>query len=409
MNTALDIFKNKNFLYYWLAGWISSLGDAIFIIALTWLLIDLTNSSVVVGSYLFVVGITKLVFILAGGVIVDRIDNRKLLIFSDVARAMMMVGLFAAGIMSDVPLSLFYVLGVLFGAVDSIAEPAAISCRTRIVDKVHYTQSMSLLMIAGNASAVIGPMVGAGLVVWKGPLVAILVNGLSFVVSAVLLLIVRFKPIEGQEHGKNDKIVADFITGIKYFFNTPIILAMATFALFANAAVGTTSIVIPFLAKELELGVQGFGLMNTGMGIGSAAGAVIFSIFVIKNPKPYMTLLTCFLQGLMIFLVSLTHDLWVIVGLFALIGAHETAVNVIAPSVNHTIIPPKMFGRVISILILVMGGSVPFSQAITGVLLTDFSAQTIFAGAGLIEMLAAVITFALPVVRNHGRKVVEKR
>lgn len=402
----LSLFKNKNFLFYWLAGWISSLGDGVFIIALTWMLVQTTGSSLIVGSYLFVLGVTKLVLIMFGGVVVDRIDNRKLLIFSDVTRAILMFVFFMMSGHGAPPLWSFYVIGVLFGIVDSVNEPASISCRTRIVEEKFYTQSMGLLMIAGNVSVIIGPSLGALLVAYFSPLDAILVNGASFLLSAVLILLVRFMPPvqHTEEPEKREGFFKGFKSGLTYFKSTPILLAMATFAFFSNAAVGTTEIAIPFLAKSLHSGVQGFGLMNTSIGIGSVAGAVLFSLFVIKHPRPYMTLLTCFLQGIMLLLIGFTHNLWILIALFILVGGHEAAVNIIAPSVNHTLIPPQLFGRVISIMIIVMSGSIPVSQAITGWLMTRFEPQRIFTFAGLLEMAAALVTFSLPVVRSHGKQ-----
>lgn len=55
----------------------------------------------------------------------------------------------------------FYLFAVVFGAVEAVALPAEMASGTRIVIKEHYSQSMSLLLVAGNLSAIIGPMIGA--------------------------------------------------------------------------------------------------------------------------------------------------------------------------------------------------------------------------------------------------------
>lgn len=402
METSFRIFKNRNFLLYWISGWITSLGDSIFVIALTWLLIEKTGSPAIVGTYLFIVGISKLIFILIGGVIVDRFDSKKLLIYSNLIRALIVIGLFVLGFTDLLGVWVFYVIGAIFGMVDSIAEPAGISCRTRIVEKEYYTQSMSLLMIAGNVSAIAGPSIGAALVAVGNTQIAIFVNGITFLIAALMIAFVAFKPIEGSSP-KGSSMLQDAKEGFSYFIQTPIILTMAVFAFFANAAVGSALLSIPFLSNEHGFGVEGFGLMNTGIGIGSAIGAILFSIFTIRNPKPYMTLLTCFLQGVFIVLVGFTNQLWLLIVLFGLLGLHETAVNVIAPSVNHTIIPKKIFGRVISVMILVMSGSVPISQAIAGWMMEWVKPDTVFIFGGLLEMAAAVIVFALPFVRHYGK------
>ncbi|MDL2419380.1 MFS transporter (plasmid) [Bacillus shihchuchen] len=138
------------------------------------------------------------------------------------------------------------------------------------------------------------------------------------------------------------------------------------------------------------------------MAVGSVIGGIIFSLFVISNARPTMTIITCFFQGIILLLVGHVNHIWLMVSLFALIGLLETAVNIIAPSVNHTIIPPKIFGRVISILILVMSGSIPISQAIAGYLMKWIEPNTIFIYAGVLEISAAVMVFSLPFVRNYN-------
>jgi MFS family permease len=403
MKMNLAIYKNKSFLFYWISTWISSLGDTIFVIALTWLLVEKTQSPAVVGTYLLILGASKLVFVLIGGAIVDRVNPKKLLIISNLLRALVIVLALVVLFLNKEAIWIFYIIGAVFGMVDSIAEPAGISFRTRIVDKEYYTQSMGMLMTAGNVSAVIGPMIGAGLVALGSTNFAIMINAVTFLVSALLLLAVK-EVQEEVEATADEPMWKSVKEGFHYFLTTPIITTMAVFAFFANAAVGATFVSIPFLAEELNFGVEGFGLMNTAIGVGSVVGAVLFSIFTIKNPKPYMTLVTCFLQGGVILLVGFTGNLWVIVTLIALMGLHETAVNVIAPSVNHTIIPSRIFGRVISVMILVMSGSVPIAQAVAGWVMEWTSPQNVFIYGGLLEMGAAFLTFLLPFVRHYGRE-----
>jgi len=179
-----------------------------------------------------------------------------------------------------------------------------------------------------------------------------------------------------------------------------VIFTMAVFALFANAAVSTIHVSSPFFAKDLGFGVTGFGWMTAAIGIGGFIGALLFSVITIANPRPVMTLYTCFLQGVFFLLVSFVDRFWLLILLFVLIGFQESAVNVIAPSVNHSMIPKKMLGRVISVMILVMTGSRPISQALAGWAMKWIGPQSIFLYAGLLEMIAAVIVFLFPFVRR---------
>ncbi|WP_180955245.1 MFS transporter [Peribacillus deserti] len=401
MRVNTEIFYNKNFLFYWLSAVITSLGDSIFVIALTWLLVEKTGSPAVVGTYLFILGISKLVFIIIGGAAVDRFDPKKLLLWSTLIRAAVIL-LSLSAVYSDFGgVWIFYLMSAIFGSVDAIAEPAAITARTRIVTKEFYTQSMGLLMTAGNVSAIIGPMLGAGLVAAGSTETAIIINALIFMAAAFLLS--RVNITSEREPEQTGRMWQNIKDGFSYFLHTPIILTMAIFAFFSNAAVGAILLSIPFLSEELGFGVSGYGMMNTAIAIGGAAGSVLFSLAAINNPKPWMTLLTCFIQGIFILLTGVTGNLFMITALIALIGLQEAAVNVIAPSVNHAMIPSRMFGRVISVMILVMSGSVPLSQAAAGWLMETVEPQTIFIYEGLLEMVAAFCTFLLPFVRKFEK------
>ncbi|TGA95929.1 MFS transporter [Sporolactobacillus shoreae] len=257
MNINLSILKNKNFLLYSTSQWINSLGDAVFVIALTWLLVQSTGSPVVVGSYLFILGIVKSIFILFGGVIVDQVDSRRLMIFSDLARGVLMFLFFILNLNSIPPIWIFYLIAVVFGMVDSVAEPAEITSGTRIVDKGHYSQSLSILMVTGNVSTIIGPMLGAWLFYLGGPQTAIFTNGISYIISIILLLFVRFR----QTESKNDQTVGGILLGLLEGFNcfikTKIIIVMALQTFFTNAAVSATVVAVPFLLRDMGYGVWG--------------------------------------------------------------------------------------------------------------------------------------------------------
>ncbi|TGA95930.1 MFS transporter [Sporolactobacillus shoreae] len=152
----------------------------------------------------------------------------------------------------------------------------------------------------------------------------------------------------------------------------------------------------------MGFGVREYGIVNTSLGVGSAIGAVAFSLIVIKNPRPSMVLLTVFLQGITLSFIGLSNHLWLILIFYIIIGIEEAAINILAPSVNHVIIPQRIFGRVLSVMILMMTISQPFSQAGAGWLMETIHPQYIFIGSGIMEVLVALVTFSFPVIRNHS-------
>lgn len=112
-----------------------SLGDAIFTVVLTWMLVESTGSSAVVGTYLFLLGMSKFIFILFSGVIVDRFKAKNLLIASDWIRGGIMFLFVLISLQGSLPLWAFYIMGIVIGMVDALSEPAEITCRIQIVEK----------------------------------------------------------------------------------------------------------------------------------------------------------------------------------------------------------------------------------------------------------------------------------
>ncbi|KZE69425.1 hypothetical protein AWM68_03935 [Fictibacillus phosphorivorans] len=346
MKLSGEIFRNKSFLYFWLSSILTAMGDSIFMITLMWLLVQLSGSPVIVGTYILLVTLTKFSFILFGGAVVDRFSVRRLLIGSAIGRGAILLLLFIVIANANPPIYFFYMTGVLFGLIDAISEPAGITFRTRLVPEKHYTQSMSLIMMAGQASGVAGPLLGAMLYAIYGAKMAFLINAVAFFVAAGLFLFIKVK--EDENEVEHSSFFAGIKEGFMFFIHAPVLAAMAVFAFFANAAVGAVMVSLPFLMKDLDFGIKGYGWAQTSLAVGSVFAAVVFSLFVIQKPKPYMTLLTCFLQGACIVSIGFfSRELAVLLLLLSFVGFFEAAVNVIAPSVNHALIPPKLFGRVI--------------------------------------------------------------
>ncbi|MFG6494447.1 MFS transporter [Fictibacillus sp. UD] len=107
MKLSGEIFRNKSFLYFWLSSILTAMGDSIFMITLMWLLVQLSGSPVIVGTYILLVTLTKFSFILFGGAVVDRFSVRKLLIGSALGRGAILLLLFLVIAYAQPPIYFF--------------------------------------------------------------------------------------------------------------------------------------------------------------------------------------------------------------------------------------------------------------------------------------------------------------
>jgi MFS family permease len=354
-----QIFKNRNFLLYWIGSLFAGLGDAVFSIALTWMVVEVTGSGAMVGALFLTIGVPRVVLTPCAGVLVDRINPVKGMILCEWARVLTVGFLLLLSFFGTLPLwnlfvaSLFLLTLIRLPHDRPDAQPAPADAnddgKTTLSDVEESAASRS----PGNR-----------------------VRRLYW---------------------------ADMREGVAYILKTPIILTTSLVAFLVNACSSVAPIGVPFLAESLGGGAREFGWLNTSIGIGGTIGAILFSVFIIKRPTPRMTLIACFAEGIVFLTLGLAEHLWLALLLIALIGITDAAINVIAPSVNQTIIPPELMGRVISVVIVLMSVSVPLAQAAGGYLVETAGVQNVFLINGSLEMMIAGIAFFLPVIRKYGR------
>lgn len=403
MKFNTTILKNRNFLSYWSGGLLSGLGDAMFLLALNWMVVEKTGSGLILGTIMACISLPQILLVTIGGVIADRLNPKWVMIASDAVRGLMMAFLLGMSFHGVPPIWTLFVMAIVYGCMDAVFFPAQSAFQQRLVSSEHYTQSFGLLMIGFQAAAIAGPVIGGALISrWSYQLI-IAANGLSFVCSILLLLLVKPLPINSDdEERENSPFLSDIQLGIRYVLKNHLILTTSLSAFLVNACVQATFIAVPFLARQAHLGAQGFGLMNMGIGIGGALAALFFAFIRIQKPTPRMTFLACFVEGFAFLGLVFARELWLLIGTMLVIGIMEAVVNTVAPSVNQKIIPSQLIGRVISFMIVLMSGSEPLARAFSGWMIQWSGVTVLLICTGVLEIAVAVIGYFMPIVRNYA-------
>ncbi|MBO8155709.1 MAG: MFS transporter [Bacillaceae bacterium] len=404
MGKSFEIFKQRNFLMYWIGYLFSAMGDAVFMLTIGWMVAELTGSGVLMGTMLLIMGIPRIGLMLLGGVMVDRFNPKRVMFLSDVLRAFVMFGLFIFTAVDWMNLYVLFVTAFVFGAVDAFYWPGVESLRQKILDPAKYVQANSILTGTWQTSYMVGPLIGGFLLVTAGFKGAYALIGLAFLVSAVTLYFIRVQiqqqPDTAQQ--QTNSILKDLLEGVRYVKKSPVLLTMIIVAMFANASFSTLNVGLPFLAKDFEAGAEGYSLMSASLGLGGLGVAILLALFImIEKPTPRMVFLVTFLQASGIMLISLTGNHWQAVLFIAWIGAMGALLSSIGPGVYQRIVPPHMMGRVASFMIIVAQGAAPVSQAISGWFIDWWGVHSIFFIFGIVAMTAALISSFIPAVRNY--------
>src|SRR5512136_850243 len=162
--TLGQVFGNANFRLLWIGEGISLLGDQFYLIALPWLVLQLTGNALAVGTVLAAAGIPRALFMLVGGALTDRFTPRSLMIGSNLAR-MALTGLLALCVLTGwIQTWMLYIFALLFGLADAFFFPAQTSIVPQLVGKDQLQAGNALIQGTATLSLFVGPVLAGALI-----------------------------------------------------------------------------------------------------------------------------------------------------------------------------------------------------------------------------------------------------
>nr|WP_296077194.1 MFS transporter [uncultured Actinoplanes sp.] len=360
----------------------SVVGDQVWFVALSWAAVQVASPAVA-GLILTVSALPRLVLMLLGGPLADRYDARKLMVGSDVMRALVMVTAAAVAVHHS-SVQLLVVISLIFGAADAIFMPASGSLRPRLLHRQQLASGGALRELTLRIALTLGSPLG-GLVVAVGNLwLACLVNALTFVVSALVLRTLRPRELAAPATGDTrPSYFASLTDGLRYLALHPVLRAVLTVTLLVNLAfVGPMNVGLALLSQDRGWGAGGIGTLLAGFGIGAALGALAMLRTRVDRGIGWWIALACLLEGAGLGLLAAVDRFPVAVAAAALIGMVSGPLGIMTTALTQSGVPDEFRGRVSSVTMLVNLGITPLSIAALGVV-ADHTGTT-----------AAVIAFA---------------
>jgi MFS family permease len=197
---AIDISplrKYPDFRRLWTSGLISYFGSMITYVALPFQIKELTNSYIAVGLMGAVELIPLIVFGLYGGVLADKVDRRKMILYTEIALALMTFSLFINSQMANPSLIWIYLVAGTFAALDGLQRPSADAILPRLVGHEDLPAASALMSLRWQTGVITGPALAGILLATSGTGTAYLVDVATFLISILFILRVKsVKPIE---------------------------------------------------------------------------------------------------------------------------------------------------------------------------------------------------------------------
>ncbi|HXD81325.1 MAG TPA: MFS transporter [Candidatus Acidoferrum sp.] len=396
------VFASGSFRKLWAATTLSLFGDFFSYIALAWLVLQLTGSSLALGTVLVVQALPRAVLMAVGGALADRLSPRLTMLGSMALRATVVAPLALLVLTGRVQMWEVYAMAVVFGVVDAFFMPARQSILPKVVADHELEPGNAVLNVTAQISVIIGPVLG-------GVIVAVFGTGWAFAGDAacfalgfllILWLPAARRATAGAAHpdgGLGGQIAAGFRyawadVGLRV---TLIVIAVVDFA--ANGALGVG---LPTLAHgRFAAGATGFGILFGAWGVGATAGAL--GAGFLPPPKRFGWLIVglCVWLGIGITGVGLVPALLPAALLMGFSGISTGVVNTYAISWLQRRTDPSMQGRVMSLVMLASMGLTPVAYAASGAI-ANLNPTLLFVIAGGMILLCAAGTAASRTVRS---------
>jgi Transmembrane secretion effector len=408
---VLQPLAERDFAFLTAGSFVSQLGDGFFFVALAWQVYDISN----VPTAMSVVGLAwtlpLVVFVLVGGVFSDRYDRRWLMIGADLIRA---AAIGALGILSIAGvLEIWHILLLIavVGIGDAFFNPASMAIVPDLVAEPLLPQANALgSLVRPLTGRLVGPAIGGFTVAFVGSGAAFLVDAASFLVSAVFVAGIRYRPrAHAVEHGVRQAL-SEIGEGLAYVRSKPWIWATLISSMLSLLVfVGPEEVLLPFLVRNrLELGADALGLIFAVGGL----GAIVMAVLIGQTGLPRRTITWMFVSWtvgvLMIAGFGLMTELWHALLLSAVSAALFEFGAVIWYTLLQQLVPRDLLGRVSSLDWLVSIGLVPLSFALTGPIAGIIGPETTLVVGGVLGSLAMISLLFFPGVRDPEHRADEE-
>lgn len=341
--------RNRDFRLFWAGQIVSQLGDWFNVVTVQVLLVKYTHSAGSVGAFIIAQMLPVFLMGPVAGVIVDRLPRKTVMIGSDVARALIALGLLGVQGKETVWLAYACIAGLSFFS--AFFEPARISTLPNITSDEELVTANALSSVTWSILLTSGALVGSVVASIFGPSVAFILNSLSFVASALLLWQMHVPPTERSEEPKHG--FGEVAAGFGYVREHPEILGALTAKLGWGLAGGIQGLLAIYGTQVFRLRGDRDGNLSVGLllavgGLGTAFGPIVARRFTGRDPaRIRWAIAISFVMGWVYYTcMAFSPNLWV-VGFFLMLARFHGAIIWVFSTVLLQILVRDQFrGRV---------------------------------------------------------------
>jgi MFS family permease len=372
---------------------VSVTGSQMQLVAINWHVYVLTKSALALGLVGLFRGLPVIVCSLAGGLVADAVNRKRLMIVTQsvmLVSAGLLTAVTFAGIRTVWPI---YLLSALAATATAFDIPARQSLMPTLVPLEDFPNAVSLYMIVFNVATISGPAIAGVLLAESGPALIYAFNALSFVSVIIALVAMRASGSPELQISRKEALsLAALKEGLQFVWRTPIMVQTMTLDFVATFFASATLLLPIFARERLDVGAHGYGFLAAAPAIGSVITAFAMARLGTFQRQGRLVVASVAVYGVATAAFGVSTVFWFSLLMLAVTGAADTVSTVLRQTIRQLVTPNYLRGRMTSINMMFFMGGPQLGELEAGVLAALIGAPLSVVVGGLGSTTAAAIT-----------------
>lgn len=386
------VFRNRNFTLLWTAQLVSTIGDALMALAASILVYRATGSALSVGLMLMATAAPSIFVGLFAGVFVDRLDRRRIMLISEIARAVLICTI---PFLVSQNIIFLYVVVLLTSTIGQFFDPAQSSLVPEVASDEELAAANSLMAISSFGATAVG-FAASGLLATISIELAFYIDALTFLFSAACIFFVRVTHTKPEGETSVANIFNNMKSGVSFLFNQPILRSSFIILPVMGISFGlSNSLLLPFATQALGATEFEYGVQEALTSLGFVVASLLMARVADRLPAGQWLTISFVGMGLAMSIYSQLSSVF-LAFFFVTLSGFLNAPSVVARQlVLQRNTPREMRGRVASVFFVTRDVAFLIGMALTG--LADFvGVRELFLFAALLVLVPGILALFLP-------------
>jgi MFS family permease len=390
----LAAFGYRDFRLFWISFFVSNIGTWMQMTATNWLLYQLTNSPVQLGLNGIFRAVPAIGLGLISGTFADRYDRKWLLLWTQLALALLTLGLAILDHSGNIQAWQIYAVTFFSATVGSFEGPARQALFPSLIPRAVLPNAVALNSLLWKGAALLGPTFGGIAISLMGTSGAFYANAASFLAVIVALLLMR---VASPAREQRRDFLGETRAGFSYIVSQPVILGIMVME-GAASLFGLNHAMLTILASDIfRVGAHGFGFLESSRGLGAVIGSSLFIAVGQRPAQGWILFVSAILYGAGFALFGLAPSFFLALVLLTFVGATDTIWGASRGTILQMLTPERFRGRVMGVFQLSNRGLHPLGQTQTGLIVPLIGARAATClGGVLISAVTLLIAWRVP-------------